>query len=375
MNLLELSQNKLLAIFYIWGNLVSFVVAFILYIKSFSMKQTRTNIFKIILNIFMIYFMADSVWALAYFEILNHSNIIIKIARMIYYVDACFLALAWFIYVSMSVDKKITKRTRHLLFIPISLSIIITVVLCILSNPAAKNYKGYLTAAALILIPLVFIVASGVIAFSKRLHTTDESMKKVYNALSIWPIVMVIVSVLQVLFSEIPIFCFGAIVVTLSLYVYNQESLIFTDALTGINNRNMLNKYTRDIMDKECFIFMIDVDDFKHINDNYGHLEGDKALKYIANVLKNVCSNENSFLARYGGDEFILISHKLEEAYADTIKAEIDKALLQSNDNLGYNITVSIGYCKKEANEKISIAISKADEYLYKHKKDNHKGR
>ena len=72
MNLLELSQNKLLAIFYIWGNLVSFVVAFILYIKSFSMKQTRTNIIKIILNIFMIYFMADSVWALAYFEILNH---------------------------------------------------------------------------------------------------------------------------------------------------------------------------------------------------------------------------------------------------------------------------------------------------------------
>ena len=51
---------------------------------------------------------------------------------------------------------------------------------------------------------------------------------------------------------------------------------------------------------------MMDMDHFKHINDEYGHLEGDAALVLLAGILKKVCVNYNGVLARYGGDEFCI---------------------------------------------------------------------
>lgn len=61
-----------------------------------------------------------------------------------------------------------------------------------------------------------------------------------------------------------------------------------------------------------AMILMIDVDGFKNINDTYGHIEGDNALKAVAAILRNACSNHkdlgNIALYRYGGDEFLMIS-------------------------------------------------------------------
>lgn len=374
LSLFDLSMENVMALFYIWANIVSFIVVLILLIKSMNNMQTRTRIFKLILISLMIYFIGDSIWALAYFEIVPHSSIMIRVSRMIYYSDSCYLALAWFSYVAVVVDSRIVKnRRRNLLFLPICLSAIATIFICAFLNPAEKSIKGYLTVLALVLVPFVFIISSGVLALKKRLNTNDDSLKKVYNTMALWPSVIVLVSIFQVFFAELPIFCFGAIIVTVSLYIYNQESLIFTDALTGINNRNMLNKYSQDIALKECFVLMIDVDKFKHINDEYGHLEGDRALKYIANVLKEVCGSENYFLARYGGDEFVLVSSDANEEKLSLVENRINEKMQSTKDDLGYEITVSIGHFKKKSNEDFSKAIAKSDYELYEKKKIVHR--
>lgn len=81
-------------------------------------------------------------------------------------------------------------------------------------------------------------------------------------------------------------------------------------------------------------ILMIDVDDLKNINDTYGHIEGDNALKAVAAILRNACSNHkdlgNIALYRYGGDEFLMIStdwniSQTKDLWVEAIRAETEE--------------------------------------------------
>jgi len=100
---------------------------------------------------------------------------------------------------------------------------------------------------------------------------------------------------------------------------------------------------------------MLDIDDLKVINDTQGHNEGSKLIKRVAENIKSI---EPLDCARYGGDEFIVI-----------LKSEAYDKLEQLNKIP----KVSMGYYEKEAYEDLSSAIKKADELMYKHKKEGKK--
>ena len=160
-------------------------------------------------------------------------------------------------------------------------------------------------------------------------------------------------------------------------YIQNQNSYIFIDELTGINNRAMLNKYLNDIKESEhtYYILMVDIDKFKLINDNNGHLEGDKALIYFSNRLKKVLDKYKCFLARYGGDEFTIIYRTENEDEISNLTNEIKQNLKASINDLGYEITASMGYSRLNDFTNSSDAIKKADEMLYQEKVKAHKNR
>ncbi len=108
------------------------------------------------------------------------------------------------------------------------------------------------------------------------------------------------------------------VVVTLGIVVYYinfHEERVFTDALTGLNNRNRFRKYFLSLMSasvaqkSNTYLTYIDIDDFKQINDNYGHLMGDLALRTVAESMRDIGDRTHAFLARIGGDEFVMISH------------------------------------------------------------------
>lgn len=121
--------------------------------------------------------------------------------------------------------------------------------------------------------------------------------------------------------------------------------MISRDALTKLNNRNQLFQYLytkleRPKWDKALYLLIMDVDSFKSINDHYGHIAGDQALKTVANCLMSVCENQNHFICRYGGDEFIVIC---EAESVETVQAVCDQthAKLKETDTL-YPISMSI---------------------------------
>ena len=160
-----------------------------------------------------------------------------------------------------------------------------------------------------------------------------------------------------------------------------QSKQIYNDALTGLNNRSRLNIYLDDRIKnaserRPVALYMIDVNRFKQINDEYGHLEGDNSLKLIATALRTAGDRYNGFVARYGGDEFCIITDGNDTPPVDIIK-NINVILDKEQNNIPdrkYSVSVSIGYavCKGEKITSSSL-VKEADESLYLYKQQWHR--
>lgn len=154
------------------------------------------------------------------------------------------------------------------------------------------------------------------------------------------------------------------------------EELSVTDSLTGLyvlrhfKERLKIELYRTRRYGNPFALFLIDVDDFKNINDTYGHPVGDMVLKSISNKIKKIL-RKTDFACRYGGDEFIACLVNVDE---ESIKKLAERLLnLVSEMNIygkRFNIGLSIGISivPKHANS-IERAISIADKALYKAKK------
>jgi len=141
-----------------------------------------------------------------------------------------------------------------------------------------------------------------------------------------------------------------------------------TDALTGLPNRyallKKLEKFKGEVPEK-MFVMMVDVDNFKRLNDRYGHSIGDIALKHIADKLFDLVSAEDGFVARYGGEEFIIFIENTKKAYPKKIAQHIltEVAGIKA-DNLPA-MTISIGgYVTQKVESSIGECIVIADQAL-----------
>ncbi|MEK6734095.1 MAG: diguanylate cyclase [Pseudomonadota bacterium] len=136
------------------------------------------------------------------------------------------------------------------------------------------------------------------------------------------------------------------------------------DNLTQIYNRNYFDSQishliSNSLADKsDLSLAIIDIDNFKNINDNFGHLEGDKVLQQVAQTIsENI--REDDLLARFGGEEFIL-ALKTNLTTARLIADRISK-----NIKVKHPLTVSIGLSSLEDGDSVESLIKRADDKLY----------
>ncbi len=115
-------------------------------------------------------------------------------------------------------------------------------------------------------------------------------------------------------------------------------------------------------------LFMIDIDDFKSYNDTYGHLEGDKTLITITQIIKDSCRKQD-IVCRYGGEEFVVILPEIDKKEAGVIAERIRESIERAEDSFNHKVTVSIGISVfgMDAQDKEAL-ISKADFCLYQAK-------
>jgi diguanylate cyclase (GGDEF)-like protein len=152
----------------------------------------------------------------------------------------------------------------------------------------------------------------------------------------------------------------------------NFPELIFIDPLTEVNNRAYLNIIKTKIkkISGPATVLMVDIDNFKEINDTFGHVVGDKVLKKLAQTLrKNVKITDE--VIRYGGEEFLIIAYRcnLEEGkiLAERLRRKIEDIRFNKR-GLKFKITVSIGLSIYEPQEDLLTAVDKADKAMYKAK-------
>lgn len=121
-------------------------------------------------------------------------------------------------------------------------------------------------------------------------------------------------------------------------------------------------------------LLILDIDDFKAVNDTYGHLVGDECLKALSKVLLNASKRETDVVARFGGEEFTIIlpGIKIEQTilFAETIRCDVEKIRLEQPDT-NVRFTVSIGITNTLPRLDVSelMAIETADKALYEAKK------
>ncbi|RIE05886.1 sensor domain-containing diguanylate cyclase [Candidatus Cryosericum terrychapinii] len=154
------------------------------------------------------------------------------------------------------------------------------------------------------------------------------------------------------------------------------------DQLTGLYNR----RYIDTILDQQYGLFkrhfqrfgivMIDVDKFKNINDSFGFLAGDEALKFVASVVQRSMRSMD-FLARFGGDEFIIVCPLIElegvEKLSGRIVELVHHSVLSSPESQKnvIEVSVSVGGSLVDYKDKSAIdIIARADEALYRVKRD-----
>lgn len=196
--------------------------------------------------------------------------------------------------------------------------------------------------------------------------------------------VLVIFGFPSMIFSYIQVLLYGSTmaqagytIAVLVIYMGLQQTQVLKDALTGLNNRREYENHIDSLIRAKrgkMMIAMIDVDDFKHINDAYGHLEGDIALQEVAGILKNTCrkcNHSNRFaLYRYGGDEFILLSTDYnDDSIIDDLSMALEAAESEWNANSikEYSIKLSMGtaFGNFENEEEFKKIISDADNRMY----------
>lgn len=207
--------------------------------------------------------------------------------------------------------------------------------------------------------------------------------KKYYYSLVFFAIPPFIGVVLQIMIYGISIMLNSVVLSLLIVFLNIQNHSMNIDYLTGVNNRRKLDEY----MEKKVFsstksktfsAIMIDLNNFKCINDNFGHDMGDVALQISAKIL-NSCVRSNDFIARYGGDEFYIVLETYNindlEIIVDRIKTAVE--MFNESSNQPYSLGFSMGYAVYDYNTHMTVEEFQKyiDVLMYENKQSNIKKR
>ena len=144
-------------------------------------------------------------------------------------------------------------------------------------------------------------------------------------------------------------------------YYYLVMQVYKCDTITGILTRQSMKYELAEMRRKDCYISIIDIDNFKMINDKYGHIAGDRALAVIASTIKTHLV-KGSKVFRYGGDEFAVISRFASPEDLEIMFEDINEDLSE------YSYRISYGSAFHAANDDIDPVIVEADERMYENK-------
>lgn len=161
--------------------------------------------------------------------------------------------------------------------------------------------------------------------------------------------------------------------ITLQQKVEELEKLALLDALTEIGNRRYAELIVHSKLDEmrrydwRFGLLFIDIDNFKEVNDTYGHETGDKVLRMVAKTLQNAIRSSDA-VSRWGGEEFVAVIGHADKAALSLLSNKLRMLVGQSNLFVGselINVTVSIGSTVSIKDDTVDTLVGRADKLMY----------
>lgn len=280
----------------------------------------------------------------------------------------------WYLFIKSWVDKNRKFINKIFLFLPIIINSVF-----VITNPYSKfmfniNSQNVYTRGPFIFITLISTCIFLLYSFLFSCKNKYKIDKNEFLIIVLFIISIFLGTVIQLIFKLIVSLSVNSYILIV-VYMFYQNKMLQTDSLTGAYNREKLivkiNRIiTGNYKQKFCVVF-IDLDNFKYINDNWGHNEGDTALIIVVNLIK-VVLNKDDFITRYGGDEFVIF---LNVENREEIKNIISR-ILQLFDKYNrkniksYKLTFSYGYKLYDSSSPLHFNeyINDVDNLMYKTK-------
>ena len=294
---------------------------------------------------------------------------------VIYFLLNGLVPLLWFKYMYIFYDTSPKKSISQITAIPYLLYLILIFINCftdilfsINSNNQYQREDGFWL---IVILNMTYILASVVVIILAI--TRNRGFRSEGKHILLGMLLVALGIVLQLYFWEDSFILLTFLLFMLIVFLRFQNLEMLVDPLTGLGNRRRMQLYIDKLSRKrkgEFSAIVFDIDDFKDINDLYGHIYGDRVLIVISKILEKSAGNKNITCIRYGGDEFIVITPKEE---VNEFIAKFKKLLSEFNDHKEFpsKIDVSIGVSEFTVNSEINMEyiINTADKLMYEKKK------
>ncbi len=380
-------MNKILIPAWLASNIYCLLQLLYIYISArranFAISKEIKS-YRYLISVIILAFLADSVSRLYTYEDLRSSlHSLILISTHIKYLTMPLVVPFFYRYYSLQIKGPLPKAIKN---INIGLWIIYSALALTILSSYFTNWVFYYDAnyiyhrGELYNIPVFTMLSISAIAELSIIKYKNLLSKTHYIIFVTFLGIPVIGMLFQALFYGLALGLMGTSFALIIIYINVISKDINKDHLTSLNDRKAFDLHLEEfILDKSSHPFgaiMLDIDDFKTINDNYGHAEGDEALKSTAEIIAHSVRN-NDIICRYGGDEFVVILQKCDEEILSTLLGRLRKNFNSFNNepNRQYQIKASVGGAifSKSKHKDASGFIKCIDGEMYLDKKKNKK--
>lgn len=300
---------------------------------------------------------------------------------ILFFVAEIAVVLGWLRYAWYRLFGQSILREKEMFYVFLPFTVLFLIVVtspftgwCFYLDHANYYHRGIL-AMPLYAILLAYLLSASVVALLQYRKEVFIDRKMELRTIAFFAVPPFLGGVTQTVVYGLSIIWPCAIVSSLLVLLNKQSQAILQDSLTGLNNRRSMEKHLRVYEDDQsCAVtlIMLDINNFKRINDQYGHRLGDMALIETANILRTVFSGTSAFLARFGGDEFVIIMPEGEESIVEGIIQRVRNRINDFNKTKQFSflLSVSVGYAIStvKADNRTERLLREADENMYRDK-------
>ncbi|MGV8025010.1 MAG: diguanylate cyclase domain-containing protein [Anaerolineaceae bacterium] len=298
------------------SNIVALLVLFIIYVDARSHLEVKFTLYNLFMNLVRLNIVLIVInlitWIVdGHFGFWN--ELFIDTSNLALFVIEPLASALWIMYADYLVfhDENRIQKQRKILSIPIIMNALASIMSLFTGWFFRIDEQNIYHRGDLYWVHMLLCVILMLFPFTFIFRNKKKVSKKHFSSLIIFIIPIAVGTTLQVLYYGVTYLWTGMTLSLLIVYLSIQERESSMDFLTEVFNRKQLDHYIKNKINvskkqKPFSTILMDLDKFKEINDRYGHDIGDEALQDTVKVLRK-CLRQNDFLARYGGDEFLLI--------------------------------------------------------------------